>query len=64
MKKTEYVLFTHSNEYVVEYLLKQLVLSKSITEALTFDDFYVAMGFKDLLLKDCKLDCSVNTYIQ
>ncbi len=64
MKKIEYVLYTPSNEYVVEYLLKQLILSKSITKALSFDDEEIAIGFKDLVFEDCKIDCSVNTYIK
>jgi len=62
-QKDKFVLLTSKSEYVVEYLLKQLILSNSITEALTFNDFYTAIGFKDMLLKECQIECSVNTYI-
>lgn len=64
MKTPKYVLLTPSNKYVVEYLLRQLILSDSITEALTFDNQKFAIGFKKRLTQDCKLECSVNTYIE
>ena len=64
MKSSTFVLLTASNEYVVEYLLQQLILSKNISEALTFDNEFTALAFKDRLIKMCNLDCSVNTYIQ
>ena len=46
MKNPKYVIFTPDEKYVVEYLLRQLILSESITEALTFDDQELAIGFK------------------
>ncbi|WP_282143997.1 hypothetical protein [Cellulophaga baltica] len=63
MDTCKYVLFTADNKYVVEYLLRQLVLSTSITEALIFENYDLAVGFKRMLVKDCKLECSINTYI-
>lgn len=64
MKESEYVLYTSDNEYVVEFLLNQLVLSKSITEAKVFKKSENPHAFKDLLFKKFDLICSVNTYIE
>ena len=64
MKNPKYVIFTPDEKYVVEYLLKQLILSESITEALTFDNQESAIGFKKMLVQNCNLECSVNTYIE
>ena len=47
-----------------EFLLKQPVLSKGITEALTFDDLNIAIRFKEMLQEKCNLECSVNRYIK
>tara|TARA_R110002020_G_scaffold83213_6_gene206195 strand:+ start:740 stop:943 length:204 start_codon:yes stop_codon:yes gene_type:complete len=58
-----YVLLVKNGTYFVEYLLHELVLSDSITEAMTFDDSETAHKFKQMLFERCKLDCSVNTYI-
>ena len=44
-KKPKYVLSAPDEKYVVEYLLRQLILSESIIEALTFDDQELAIGF-------------------
>ena len=63
MKNDKFVLYTSDEEYVVEYLFNELVLSKSITEAKTFINSNFAHNFKDLLLKERELKCSVNTYI-
>lgn len=60
----KYVLYTSDDKYFVEYLLKQLVLSRSITEAMAFDDFITAQKFKKMLREKCRIECSVNTYIQ
>ncbi|MDO6490980.1 MAG: hypothetical protein ABJD66_00050 [Cellulophaga sp.] len=64
MDSTKFVLFTADNKYVVEYLLQQLILSDSITEALIFEEYDLAVGFRKMLAKNCKLDCSINTYIE
>ncbi|MCL5244265.1 hypothetical protein M4I21_00485 [Cellulophaga sp. 20_2_10] len=64
MNTTKFVLFTAENKYVVEYLLQQLILSDSITEALIFDNYDLAIGFRKMLVKNCNLDCSINTYIE
>ncbi len=58
-----YVLFTSKEQYFVEYLLEQLILSNSISEAMVFDDMELALRFKKMLGEKCYLDCSVNTYI-
>ncbi|AIY13874.1 hypothetical protein [Cellulophaga baltica] len=63
MDSNKFVLFTADNKYVVEYLLKQLILSDSITEALIFESHEIAIGFRKMLAKDCQLHCSINTYI-
>lgn len=60
----KYVLYTSDEKYFVEYLLKQLVLSRSVTEAMVFDDFITAQKFKEMLREKCKAECSVNTYIE
>lgn len=64
MKNSDYVLYTSEDEYVVEFLLNQLVLSRSITKAMTFDNKDIAIEFKALLLRKFDLKCSVNTYIK
>jgi hypothetical protein len=58
-----YVLLTADETYVVEYLLQQLILSESISEAMVFDDMELALKFKKMLWECCGLQCSVNTYI-
>lgn len=63
MNKEEFVLFTASHQYVVEYLFNELALSKSITEAKRFDNLVVAKSFKDIILKEREIECSVNTFI-
>lgn len=62
-EKTLYVLLTDKDRYFVEYLLKQLILSESISEAMTFDNYHTAIKFQQMLKSSCKLNCSVNTYI-
>lgn len=58
-----YVLLTDKNTYFVEYLLRELVLSSSISEAMVFDDHKTAFLFKQMLKKECELVCSVNTFL-
>lgn len=60
---TEYVLLTEDQTYFVEYLLGELVLSNSISEAMKFSDEHLALKFKQMLHHSCKLVTSVNTYI-
>ncbi|TSE09605.1 hypothetical protein [Aquimarina algiphila] len=60
---TEYVLLTDEQSYFVEYLIGELVLSTSISEAMKFDDEHIALRFKQMLHNSCKLTTSVNTYI-
>jgi len=60
---TEYVLLTEDQTYFVEYLIGELVLSNSISEAMKFDDEHLALKFKKMLHNSCKLITSVNTYI-
>ncbi|WP_025739633.1 hypothetical protein [Aquimarina pacifica] len=60
---TEYVLLTDNQDYFVEYLIGELVLSSSISEAMKFDDEHLALRFKQMLHSSCKLITSVNTYI-
>ncbi len=61
---TEYVLLTNDQTYFVEYLIGELVLSNSISEAMKFDDEHIAQKFKKMLHATCKLTTSVNTYIE
>ena len=63
MQKDNYIIYTSDERYFVEYLLKQLILSKSITEAMTFDTLQTAQGFKRILENECNLICSINTYL-
>ena len=62
--KESYVLLTDKESYFVEYLLKQLILSDSITQAMTFENHDSAIKFKLMLFESCNLKCSVNTYIK
>lgn len=57
------VLLTKEGTYFVEYLLGQLVLSNSISEAMIFNDYSTASKFKDMLIAQCDTFCSINTYI-
>lgn len=59
----KYVLLTNQETYFVEYLIGELVLSKSISEAMIFSDRDTAEKFKQMLFTVCDLDCSVNTFI-
>lgn len=61
--KDQYVLFTKEETYLVEYLIGELVLTKSISEAKVFNDYDIALNIKTLILKDCKVECSINTFI-
>jgi len=61
---TEYVLLTDDQNYFVEYLIGELVLSGSISEAMTFNDEKLALRFKHMLHSTCSLVTSVNTYIK
>jgi len=61
---TEYVLLTEDQNYFVEYLIGELVLSNSISEAMKFNDENIALRFKKMLHSSCRLTTSVNTYIQ
>lgn len=61
---TEYVLLTDDQNYFVEYLIGELVLSNSISEAMKFNDENLALRFKQMLHHTCSLVTSVNTYIQ
>ncbi|WP_103866015.1 MULTISPECIES: hypothetical protein [Aquimarina] len=60
---TEYVLLTDDQSYFVEYLIGELVLSNSISEAMKFNDEHLAQRFKKMLHSSCELITSVNTYI-
>ena len=57
------VLLTRQDTYFVEYLLGQLVLSDSISEAMIFETAETASRYREMLYKTCNLECSVNTYI-
>lgn len=59
-----YVLLTEKDNYFVEYLFSNLVLSDSIVEAMKFDDFITANKFKNMLFQKCKLVTSINTFIK
>jgi hypothetical protein len=59
-----YVLLTSEETYFVEYLLNQLILSQSISQAMVFDNYDTAQRFKSMLYVNCQLNCSVNTYIE
>lgn len=61
--KGQYVLLTTQQTYFVEYLMGELVLSQSISEAMIFEDSITANKFKEMLFVCCLLDCSVNTFI-
>lgn len=58
-----YVLLTDKQSYFVEYLVGELILSSSISEAMKFSDENLAQRFKKMLHKSCELTTSVNTYI-
>ncbi|GAA3520874.1 hypothetical protein GCM10022393_38980 [Aquimarina addita] len=60
---TEYVLLTDEQTYFVEYLIGELILSNSISQAMKFTDEQLAHKFKQMLHSSCSLRTSVNTYI-
>ncbi len=64
MKEPDFVLFTTEKKYISEYLLSELILSESITEAMTFTNEENAKGFKKRIFEECNVECSVNTYIK
>ncbi|KAA2217448.1 hypothetical protein FEK29_09990 [Maribacter aurantiacus] len=61
--KTNFVLLTESGSYFVEYLLGELVLSPSISEAWIFNDADIARKFQNRLFDTFKLYTSVNSFI-
>ena len=48
-----YILLTEQYTYFVEYLLNQLILSNSISEAMVFEDKETALKFRDMLFSAC-----------
>ncbi|WP_081980955.1 hypothetical protein [Cellulophaga sp. Hel_I_12] len=64
MNTNKYVLFSSDHQYVVEYLFNQLVLSNSISEALIFENYELAIRFQKTIVEECKCQCSINTYIE
>jgi len=58
-----YVLLTEDQSYFVEYLVGELILSNSISEAMMFQDENLALRFKKMLYATCQLNTSVNTFI-
>lgn len=59
-----YVLVTSQDSYFVEYLIGMLILSNSLFEAMVFDDLDTAVKFKQMLLTNCELQTSINTFIK
>ena len=59
-----FVLLTKDNEYILEYLFNELVLTKHIEKAKEFDSRISAFSFKDQLQEELNLEVSVNTYIK
>ncbi len=59
----KYVLLTIQNTYFVEYLIGELVLSHSISEAMVFTSWIQATRFKEMLYEKCAINCSINTFI-
>ena len=59
-----YVLITKEDCYFVEFLLGELIISKSIEEAMEFDDYGTAEKFRDMLRQVCDLHTSISTYIK
>lgn len=58
-----FVLLTKEHNYFVEYLCGELAISDSISEAMVFNDEETAKKFKSMLYTICKLETSVNTFI-
>lgn len=58
-----YVLLSDKECYFVEYLMGQLILSQSISEAMKFDNEEIALKFKQFLFEQFNIKCSVNTFI-
>ena len=59
-----YVLLTPEDNYFVEYLIGTLVLSRSICEAMIFEDLETAVKFKTMLFITCELQTSISTFIK
>lgn len=64
LSNSEYVLMTNKDSYFVEYLLEYLVVSDSISEAMIFTDYFIAVRFQDMLLKKCKIQFNISTFIK
>lgn len=59
----KYVLMTLNGDYLVEYLIGELVFSSAISRAMVFDDYKVAHRFKNLIYARFRIITSVHTYI-
>lgn len=62
-KNQNYLLMTPEDNYFVEYLLGELVLSKSISEAMIFDSNEQANKFQKMLQELCNLETTISTFI-
>ena len=58
-----YVLLTDENKYFVEYLLGELILSESITQAMLFESSVLAEKFQFMLHEKFHINTSINTFI-
>ena len=63
LENPKYVLMTDGNNYFVEYLLSELIMSDSISEAMVFTDINLARKFKEMLNNNCKLVVNISTFI-
>lgn len=59
-----YVLITINGNYFVEYLFNELIMSDSITEAMTFEDLETATKFKNMLNNVCNIIVNISTFIK
>lgn len=63
LENPKYVLMTDGNNYFVEYLLNELIISDSISEAMVFTDINLAKKFKEMLNNNCNLIVNISTFI-
>lgn len=63
-EKYSYVLMTIHDKYFVEYLLEYLVIADSISEAMEFDNYELALKFKVMLLERCNILFNISTFIK
>lgn len=59
-----YILINKKGQYLSEYLLGEIIFSNSMHHAMTFDDDFIAIEFKNRIKKEQNIDLIVQTFIK